>query len=161
MDRRDKYALYRKIRHDRTYRTLGKMSWWRVLLGSVLLLSILFFTGTVSRPIAARGDFRRAKALLLVPAWLETYRPDDAHYIDAGILYQDGDYAAALEAFSAIETGDARRMANRSALRLAEERLSAGDLDGAREAAAAIDELRVPEDEAEKLAALKAALGGD
>lgn len=159
MDRRDKYALYRKIRHDRTYRTLGKMSWWRVLLGSLLLLSILFFTGTVSKPVAARGDFRTAKALLITPAWMARYLPDDLAYLDAGVLYQDSDYEAALEAFSALGSADARQMHSRSALRLAETRLAAGDAEGARKAFEEIDETRLPAGEAEALAALKAALG--
>ena len=158
MDRRDKYALYRKIRHDRTYRTLGEMSWWRVLLGSLLLLSILFFTGTVSRLYTARGEFHTARALLITPAWMERYLPEDLAYIDAGVLYEDGDYEAALDAFRGIDLDTARQMTARSALRLAETRLAAGDPDGAREAAAEIDEARLPEDEAEALAALKAAL---
>ena len=86
----NKFSLYRKIRYDRTYRPLGKMSLWRVVIGSLLLLSILFFTGIMSRPFAAKGDFRTAKALLITPAWLERYHPDDMAFLNAGILYQDG-----------------------------------------------------------------------
>ena len=158
MDRQDKYALYRRIRQERTYRPLGKMSWWRIVLGTLLLLSILFFTGTLSTPFAARGDFRTAKILLITPAWMAHYHPDDLAYLDAGVLYQNGDYEAALDAFRGIDLDTARQMTARSALRLAETRLAAGDPDGAREAAAEIDEARLPEDEAEALAALKAAL---
>ncbi len=157
---RNKFSLYRKIRYDRTYRPLGKMSWWRIVLGSLLLLSILFFTGIVSRPFIARGDFRTARALLLFPSWLETYHPDDKAYLDAGVLYQDGDYEAALDAFRAVDLDAARQMAGRSALRLAEARLAAGDPEGARAAASEIDEASLPAEEAEALAALKAALGG-
>lgn len=157
---RNKFSLYRKIRYDRTYRPLGKMSWWRIVLGSLLLLSILFFTGIVSRPFIARGDFRTARALLLFPSWLETYHPDDKAFIDAGVLYQDGDYEAALDAFRAVDLDAARQMAGRSALRLAEARLAAGDSEGARAAASEIDEASLPAEEAEALAALKAALGG-
>lgn len=160
MDRRDKYALYRKIRHDRTYRTLGKMSWWRVLLGSVLLLSILFFTGIASRPYAARGDFRTAKAMLITPAWMAHYHPEELAYLEAGILYQDGHYEDALEGFRSLDTDAARLMKSLSALRLAEEKLAQGDREAASAAAAEADEALLPKAEAEALRAVRDALGG-
>ena len=156
----NKFSLYRRIRHDRTYRPLGKMSWWRVALGSLLLLSILFFTGIVSRPFAARDEFRTAKALLLFPAWMERYHPEDLAYLEAGLLFQNGEYEEALEGFDALEGEAALTMRSRAALRLAEERLEAGDTAGAQEAAAEIDEALLPETEAEALASLRAALAG-
>ena len=123
----NKFSLYRKIRYDRTYRPLGKMSWWRVLLGTLLLLSILFFTGIMSRPYAAKGDFRTAKILLITPAWMAKYHPDDLAYLDAGVMYQDGYYAAAMVDFRSIDSEAARIMYSRSALRLAEEELAQGE----------------------------------
>ena len=77
----NRFSLYRRIRHERTFRTLGKMSWWRVVLGTALLVSILFFTGILSRPFAARGEFRTARALLLFPSWMEHYHPEDLAYL--------------------------------------------------------------------------------
>lgn len=154
-----KYSLYRRIRQERTYRTLGKMSWWRVLLGTLLLVSILFFTGIVSRPYAAKGDFRTAKILLITPAWMAHYHPDDLAYLDAGVLYQDGCYAAAMVNFRSLETEAARIMYSRSALRLAEEKLAAGDRAGAAEAFAEVDAALLPEEDAALRAELAASLG--
>lgn len=51
----NKYSVYRQIRYDRTYRTLGRMNWIRVVLGAVLLVSIFFISGTVSEYFASRG----------------------------------------------------------------------------------------------------------
>ena len=31
----DRHSVYRQIRAQRTYRTLGKMSWWRIVLGII------------------------------------------------------------------------------------------------------------------------------
>ena len=156
----NRFSLYRRIRHERTYRTLGKMSWWRVVLGTALLVSILFFTGILSRPFAARGEFRTARALLLFPSWMEHYHPEDLAYLDAGILYEDGKYAEALTAFEALSSDAALSMQSVSALRLAEQRLASGDAEGAREAAAEIDGSLLPETEAEPYAAVSEALAG-
>lgn len=156
----NRFSLYRRIRHERTYRTLGKMSWWRVVLGTALLVSILFFTGILSRPFAARGEFRTARALLLFPSWMEHYHPEDLAYLDAGILYEDGKYAEALTAFEALSSDAALSMQSVSALRLAEQRLASGDAEGAREAAAEIDGSLLPETEAEAYAAVSEDLAG-
>lgn len=155
----NKFSLYRRIRYDRTYRTLGKMSWWRVTLGTLLLLSILFFTGIVSRPFEARGEFRTAKALLITPAWLAHYHPEDLAYIEAGILYQDGDYEAALEAFRGLDTDAAGAMRSRSALKLADLRLAEGDEAGAAALLDEVDASVLTEAEAQSYAALQTALG--
>lgn len=53
----NKYSVYRQIRYDRTYRTLGRMNWIRVVLGAVLLVSIFFISGTVSEYFASRGNY--------------------------------------------------------------------------------------------------------
>ena len=155
----NKFSLYRKIRYDRTYRPLGKMSWWRITLGTLLLLSILFFTGIVSRPFEAKGDFRTAKVLLITPAWLAHYHPEDLAYIEAGILYQDGDYAGALSGFDTLESEAASVMRSRSALRLAEDNLARGDEDAAAAAFAEVDEASLPEEDAALFQELAAALG--
>ena len=87
----NKYSVYRKIRYDRTYRPLGKMTWWRVVLGLALLLSVFFLSGTVSRSFAARGRWQTAERLLLSKAWMERYRPDLLAIIEAGAAYGGGD----------------------------------------------------------------------
>ena len=146
-----KYSVYRQIRQQRTYRTLGRMTRWRVILGFVLLLSVFFISGAVSKSFAARGHFRTAKALMLSPRWVETYNPDLGRYIDAGLLYEDGDYAGALAGFEAL--GDSK-----AALHLAEERRAAGDEEGAREALSAVDPTLLPETETAAYEALSSVL---
>ena len=155
-----KYGVYRQIRQQRTYRTLGRMTRWRVIVGFVLLLSVFFISGAVSKSFAARGHFRTAKALMLSPSWVEKYNPDLKTYIDAGVLFEDGDYEAALEGFAALgENESARQMASLSALRLAEARQELGDAEGALEALSAVDPALLPEAEAAAYAALASAPG--
>ena len=156
----NKYSLYRRIRQERTYRPLGKMSWWRVALGLALLLLVAFITGLVSRPFLARGNFRAAEKLLLIPAWMETYRPEDKAYMDAGVLYQDGEYAAALEGFSQLDSAPALRMRSLAALRLAGEQALAGQREAAAASLGAVDETQLNESEAEEYRALSRELGG-
>ena len=100
---RNKYSVYRQIRYDRTYRTLGRMTWWRVVLGLVLLASVFFLSGTVSQSFAARGQFRTAERLLLSRTWMERYRPDLLAFIDAGAAYEDGNYDAAYERLTVLD----------------------------------------------------------
>lgn len=156
----NKYSRYRQIRQRRTYRPLGKMSWWRVALGLALLALVAFITGLVSRPFLARGDFRTAEKLLLIPAWMEAYRPEDKAYMDAGVLYQNGDYAAALEAFSGLDTAPALRMRSLAALRLAAEQARAGQREAAAASLEAVDEAQLDESEAEQYRALGLELAG-
>ena len=155
----DRHSVYRQIRAQRTYRTLGKMSWWRIVLGAALLLSVFLISGFFSQRLAAAGRFRAAEKLMLSPRWVETYRPALKAYIEAGVLYEDGDYAAAREAFSAIEGEEAAAaMASLSALRLAAQLYEAGDAEAARAALGAADAALLPEDAAAEHAALSAAL---
>ena len=98
-----KYSVYRKIRYDRTYRPLGRMTWWRVVLGLVLLASVFFLSGTVSRSFAARGQYQTAERLLVSKAWMERYRPDLLAFIEAGAAYEDGDYDAAFERLTGLD----------------------------------------------------------
>ena len=37
------HSVYRQIRAERTWRPLGKMSWWRIVLGLALLLLVFLF----------------------------------------------------------------------------------------------------------------------
>ena len=150
-----KYGVYRQIRQQRTYRTLGKMTRWRVIVGFVLLLSVFFISGAVSKSFAARGHFKTARALMLSPAWVEKYNPDLKTFIDAGVLYEDGDYEGALGGFAALgENESARRMASLSALHLAAERHDAGDDAGALQALSAVDPALLPEAETAEYEAL-------
>ena len=115
----NKYSVYRKIRYDRTYRPLGKMTWWRVVLGLALLLSVFFLSGTVSRSFAARGRWQTAERLLLSKAWMERYRPDLLAFIEAGAAYEEGDYDSACDRLAALDASalDAGLSAEYEALR--------------------------------------------
>ena len=95
----NKYSVYRQIRYDRTYRTLGKMNWIRVVLGAVLLISIFFISGTVSEYFAARGNYAFAEKM-------EKYKPETKAYLEAGALYEGGDYDGAYAAAVAVDTGE-------------------------------------------------------
>ena len=103
----NKYAIYRDIRYKRTYRTLGKMGPWRIVLGAILMLSVFLISGFIPQRIAAKGNFHLAEKLMISPAWMEKYKPETKAFIEAGVLYQDGEYALAAEAFSVIEEVDA------------------------------------------------------
>ncbi len=128
----NKYGVYRRIRQERTYRTLGRMTWWRVVLGLVLLASVFFISGAVSRFFAERGHFHTAERLLVSRRWIETYRPDTLAFIEAGILYEDGNYEAARAAFHAQKDSEAARMMeNTAAVKLAEAKLADGEYDAA------------------------------
>ncbi|MCR5576435.1 MAG: hypothetical protein K6F56_05445 [Oscillospiraceae bacterium] len=142
----NKYSVYRKIRYDRTYRPLGKMSWPRVVLGLVLLASVFFLSGTVSGFFAARGSFHTAERLMLSERWMERYRPEFKAYLAAGVLYEDGDYEGAYEAVRAIgESEQARVLESAAAVKLAGERLAAQAYDAAFEAVCAADYERLDE----------------
>ena len=99
----NRYEVYRNIRQHRTYRTLGKMTWWRVALGLTLLLLVFLLSGAVSDSFASRGQFKIAKALMISPEWMERYRPEDKRFIDAGALYQQGEYEGAMEALDSLD----------------------------------------------------------
>ena len=153
-------STYRQIRAQRTWRTLGRMSWWRILLGSALLLSVFLISGFFSQRLAAAGNFKAAEKLMVSPRWVETYRPALKAYIEAGVLYQDGDYAAAREAFAAIEgEAAAEAMKNVSAVKLAVQALQSGDAEAARAVLDSVDASLLPEDAAAEYTALLAELG--
>ena len=171
----NRYEVYRNIRQQRTYRTLGKMTWWRVALGLALLLLVFLLSGAVSDSFASRGHFQTAKALMISPGWLERYRPLDKRFIDAGALYQECDYEGAMEALDSLEVlqladsadhaGDAdRNSAAVSALRsavalgLAEARLQEGRSGEAEALLAQIDPSLLDEGQLARLEALRTAL---
>ena len=98
---------YRNIRYQRTYRTIGKMSWWRIVVGVVLIVFVLFLSGWPSQMLAARGKFIAAEKAMISPEWMEDYKPETKAFIEAGVLYENGDYEAAAAAFSSISGIDA------------------------------------------------------
>lgn len=145
----NKYTVYQNIRRNRTYRTLGKMSLWRVVLGILLLIAALLISGVPSQYLSSHGHFHAARALMLSPGWMEKYKPEVKAYIEAGVLYQDGDYEAAYETFGGIEGLDAAvTMKSVSAAALAQERLSHGAYDDAYDAVAQVDAALLPADSA-------------
>ena len=156
----NRYGTYRQIRAQRTYRPLGKMSWWRIVLGAALLLSVFLISGFFSQRLAAAGRFKAAEKLMVSPRWVETYRPALKAYIEAGVLYQDGDYEAARDAFAAIEGEEAAAaMKNVSAVRLAAQVLQGGDAEKAEAVLDEVDASLLPEAELKTYHELREQLG--
>lgn len=121
-------ARNRKIKADRVYRTLGRMTWWRVVLGILLLVFVFFLSGTVSERLAAKGRFNDAERFIISQKWLETYRPELKAFIESGVFYENGDFEKAYEGFSAIEDyDDAAAMCSACALKLASAAFDAED----------------------------------
>ena len=98
----NKYSEYRRIRFERTYRPLGRMTWWRVVLGVALLVFVLFLSGTVSGSFAARGRFKTAEALMVSPRWMETYRPELKAFLDSYEAFMD-EYAAFMQKYQSTD----------------------------------------------------------
>lgn len=143
----NRYGVYQKIRHDRTYRTIGKMSLWRVALGIALLILALLLSGTVSQMLASHGHFKAAQTLMISKQWMEKYKPDTKAYIDAGVLYQNGEYEEAYEVFSGIEgMNAAAAMKSVTAVELALERLELQDYEGAYRSLIGADTSLLPEE---------------
>lgn len=106
-------AVYRQIRAQRTWRPLGKMSWWRIVAGVTLLLLALLLSGVPAQRLAASGRFEAAERLILSRAWMEKYKPESLRFIRAGVLYEHGEEAAAGELLrninpSVLSEGEAR-----------------------------------------------------
>ena len=99
-------AVYRQIRAERTWRPLGKMSWWRIAAGIALLLFALLLSGVPSQRLAASGRFEAADRLILSRAWMEKYKPESLRFIRAGVLYEHGEEAAAGELLRNINPSD-------------------------------------------------------
>ena len=143
----NRYGTYRQIRAERTWRPLGRMSWWRIVLGTALLVLVFLLSGFVSQRLAAAGHFKAAEKLMISPRWVETYRPELKTFIEAGVLYEGGDYAAARDAFAAIEQTEAgAAMKNASAVKLAVQAAQSGDADAARSILEEVDASLLPED---------------
>ena len=155
----NKYALYRDIRFKRTYRTLGKMSLWRIIAGAILMLSVFLISGFIPQRIAAKGNFILAEKLMISPAWMEKYKPETKAFIEAGVLYQEGEYALAADAFSKIEEVDAAKtMESLSNVKLASLYLSQGDMDAAYQAILKADVSALAPEDAEEYSAACTAL---
>lgn len=155
----DKYAVYRKIKHDRAFKTLGKMSLWRVALGILLLIFVFIMTGTVSMLFANNGNFKAAERLI-VTGWMDEYTPDRAAYFRAGARLQEGNAEAAYELLAEVEKPEAAiALRQAAAVELAAQKLEQGDEAAARELFAAVDAALLPETYAEAYAALAARLG--
>ena len=99
-------SIYRQIRAQRTWRPLGKMSWWRVGVGIALLLFALLLSGVPSQRLAASGRFEAAERLIISHAWMERYKPESMRFIQAGALYERGEEEAARELLGSINPSD-------------------------------------------------------
>ena len=100
----NKYAAYRKIRYNRTYRPLGRITWWRIVLGIALLVFALLLSGTVSQSLAFRGHYKAAEKLMIVPPWMERYKPGTKAFIESGALLENGSYDAAYEKVAEVDS---------------------------------------------------------
>ena len=98
----NRFSIYRQIRAQRTWRPLGKMSRWRVILGITLLVFAVLLSGVLSQRLAASGRFEAAKRLMLFPSWMEKYKPESLRFIEAGVLYVRGEEEASLELLQTI-----------------------------------------------------------
>ena len=103
----NKFDTYRSIRFKRTYRTLGKMSWWRIVLGLALMCYVLLLSGLVSQLFASREKFVVAEKLMISPEWMDEYKPETKAFIEAGVLYENGNFNEALEKFNEIKDFEA------------------------------------------------------
>ena len=96
---------------------------------------------------------------MVSPRWVETYRPSLKAFIEAGVLYEDGEYEAAREAFAGIEEDQAAAaMENACAVKLAAEALRRGDAEAARSLLETVDAALLPLDTGTEYASLLAAL---
>ena len=155
----NKYSTYRKIRYDRTYRPLGKMTWWRVVAGIALLIFVLLLSGTVSQAFALYGKYAAADALMISPGWMEQYKPEVKAWIEGGLLFEDGDYEKAWELLGPISgLAAAGEVRSACALRLGAERFSAGDCDGTWDCLSEADPLLLSSEGQEEYRTLCAAL---
>ena len=102
----NRYADYRQIRYNRTYKTLGSMNLVRIVLGIVLLISVLFISGTVSEYFAAQGKYTAAEKTMLSPRWMEKYKPETKAYIEAGALYEKSDLNGAYDALVKVDPAE-------------------------------------------------------
>lgn len=102
----NRYAEYRQIRYNRTYKTLGSMNLVRIVLGIVLLISVLFISGTVSEYFAAQGKYTAAEKTMLFPSWMEKYKPETKAYIEAGAKYEEGDLNGAYDTLLKVDPAE-------------------------------------------------------
>ena len=136
----NKYSIYRDIRYKRTFRTIGKMSWWRIVLGIVLIVFVVFLSGLPSQMLASREEFQLAEKMMISPEWMEKYKPETKAFIEAGVLYQDGKLEEALAAFEQIEDFDAAGvMKNRCMLAMASRNFDSASFDDAYNAIVSVD----------------------
>ncbi len=155
----NKYSVYRQIRFNRTYRTLGKMTWWRVVLGAVLLASVFLISGVVSQYFASRGNFHLAEKLMVSPQWMEKHKPETKAFIEAGVFYQDGDFEAASDAFADIKDMDAAPIMKQSAdIKLALQLIESQEFDLAYDIFSSLDVDLIAEDRVEDCNKLSEAL---
>ena len=122
------FDTYRSIRFKRTYRTLGKMSWWRIVLGIALMCYVLLLSGLLSQLFASREHFVVAEKLMISPEWMEKYKPETKAFIEAGVLYENGNINEALEKFNDIKDFEAAEvMISRVNIRLVSEKINNGE----------------------------------
>ena len=101
-----RYSVYRQIRAQRTWRPLGKMSWWRVVVGIALLLLALLISGVPAQRMAAAGHFGAADRLMHFPSWMERYKPESKRFIEAGVMVLHGEEDAARELLGKINPSE-------------------------------------------------------
>ncbi len=155
----NKYSVYRQIRYNRTFRPLGKMSWWRVVLGILLLVFVFLISGAVSQRVAARGNFTLAETLMVSPQWMEKHKPEAKAFIEAGVLYENGEYKKAADSFAMIEGVDAAPVMKCAAdVKLAIQYVAANEFELAFDVVDATDVAYLTEENTEEFVELCSAL---
>ena len=96
------FARNRKIKEDRVYKTLGKMSWQRVVLGVILLLYVFMLAGTVSEFCLNHGHPKAADTFM-VEAWMDKYKPEEKALIKAWVAYGEEDIGKAYGLLSDLD----------------------------------------------------------
>lgn len=96
----------RQIKADRVYKTLGKMSWQRVVLGVVLLGFVFTLAGLTAECFLDRGKYTAAQRLIISEQWMEKYKPEEKALIDAGAALEAGDADTAYELIVNVTIAD-------------------------------------------------------
>ena len=96
------FARNRKIKEDRVYKTLGRMSWQRIVLGAILLIYVFMLAGTVSEFFLNHGHPKAADTFM-VEAWMDQYKPEEKALIKAWVAYGEEDIGKAYSLLSDLD----------------------------------------------------------
>lgn len=98
----EKTMKNRQIKADRVYKTLGRMSWQRVVLGIVLLIFVLMLAGIGAEFCLNRGQYDTAQKLIVAEKWMAEYKGAEKKLIDAGAALESGEPEKAYELIAGV-----------------------------------------------------------